>query len=83
MSSLYRGDSVPLLYVEEADSFSIQRRKCVLYTEESLSSVYIDRIECLSLLYREENVSLFFTDRRECLSLIYRGESVSLFLIER
>ena len=50
--SLYIRESVSLLYVEEADSFSVQRREC-------LSSVC--RGERL-LLYTEERVSLLDRD---------------------
>ena len=33
--SPHRGESVPLLSVEEADSFSVQRRECLLSTEDT------------------------------------------------
>ena len=35
MCSPHRGESVPLLSVEEADSFSVQRRECLLSTEDT------------------------------------------------
>ena len=39
---LHKAESVPLLYVEEADSFSVQGRRCLLYTSESVPLLYVE-----------------------------------------
>ena len=65
MSSLYRGESFPMLYVEEADSFSIQRGECL----------FIHKAESVPVLYVEEADS-FSVQGRDC--LLYTSESVSL-----
>ena len=68
MSSLHRGGSVVLLYVEEADSFSVQKREmCRLYTKG----------QSVPLLYIEETMSLFYKGRRETPSRC-KGECVSV-----
>ena len=71
--SPYRRASVSLLYVEEADSFRVQRGECLsfLYVDEA-DSALVHRRECLSFLYVDEADS-FRVQGRECLSLLYRG----------
>ena len=66
VSSLHRGESALLLYVEEADSFSIQRRECVFVAQ---------RRECIFAICREGRL-LLYTEEREC--LLYTEERVSL-----
>ena len=41
VTSFHRGEIVPLLYVEEAGSFSVQKRDCLLYTEKRMSLCYL------------------------------------------
>ena len=65
MSSLYRGESFPMPYVEEADSFSIQRGECL----------FIHKAESVPVLYVEEADS-FSVQGRDC--LLYTSERVSL-----
>ena len=68
MSSLHRGGSVALLYVEEGDSFSVQKREmCRLYTKG----------QSVPLLYIEETMSLFYKGRIETPSRC-KGDCVSL-----
>ena len=66
-----------LLYIEEADFFSIQKREC-------LSSIYRGG-DSASLLYVEEaDSSLYNIESVSPLddSFLHRGESVSLLYIE-
>ena len=49
VSSLHRGKSAPLLDVEEADSFSVQKRESVFSTQ---------RRQCPSVIHRGESVYL-------------------------
>jgi len=65
VSSPHGGEIVLLLYVKEADSFSVQKR---------VSS--LGRVESAPLLYVEGRVSLFYTRSRE--TLLVAKESVSL-----
>ena len=65
MSSLYRGESFPMLYVEEADSFSVQRGECLLILKaESVPVLYVEEADSFSvqgrdcLLYTSERVPL-------------------------
>ena len=58
---LHKAESGPLLYVEEADSFFVQGRVCVLYTSERVS---------LSAICREGRL-LLCTEERE--SSLHRG----------
>ena len=79
MCSPHRGESVPLLSVEEADSFSRQKRECLLDTEERVPLRYIfstHRRECPSATCRGGILSI---QRIEC--LIYTEERVSLLLL--
>ena len=70
-SFLHQAQSVPLLYVQEADSFSVQERECFS----------LDRGESVPLLYVEGRVSLVYTRSRE--TLLVAKECVSLFQIAR
>ena len=45
---LHKAESVPLLYVEEADSFSVQGSRCLLYTSESVPLLYVEVAYSLS-----------------------------------
>ncbi len=65
VSSLHRGDSSPMPYVEEADSFSVQRGECL----------FIHKAESVPVLYVEEADS-FSVQGRDC--LLYTSERVSL-----
>ena len=61
---LERGPSTTLLYLEEADSFSIKRRECLSpYREE----------------YDSFPVYSFSVRRRECLPSLYRGGRLLLY----
>ena len=72
--SLYKGRSVSLLYIEEAD-----RSVSSLCIEEKVSLLDIERTEAPSL-YKERSVSLLYREEAdffsiewgECLSSIYR-----------
>ena len=77
MCSLHRGESVPLPSVEEADSFSRQRRECLLYTEERVPRCLVERRQTPSL-YREE--SAFFPHTAESGPLLYVKEADSFFV---
>ena len=83
MSSLHRGYSGPLLYAEEADSFSVQEREremCLLYRKDRVSLCYTSRRECLSsikggerlLLVAKESVYLFPIERMTYSFFLYR-----------
>ena len=65
MSPLYKGKSLPVLDVEEADSFSVQRGEyLVLHKAESVPLLYVVGAESFSiqgkdcLLYTYERVPL-------------------------
>ena len=84
--SVAKGESVSLLYREEAGSFYMKRRKrlSLPYTEEA--DPFSKKMGRVSLLYRDEvdsfsmkrkRVSLFSILRRQTPSL-RKGESVSL-----
>ena len=64
VSSLHRGKSAPLLYVEEADSFSVQKReeRLLLVAKKSVSLFVIERI-----------TYSFSLHRRVCSSALQRG----------
>ena len=72
MCSLHRGENVPLLSLEEADSLSRKRRECLLYTEERVSRCLMERRQTPSL-YREE--SACFLHKAESVPLLYVGEA--------
>ena len=74
--SLCRGDSVSLLYGEEADSFSLQERESLFYRRESARLLYSEERDFFAL-QRRESVSPFFIERTS------EDERVSLFSIKR
>ena len=82
--SLYRGEReidreckcVTLPYGEEADSFSMQRRERLLYTEERVSICYIHRGESAPLLYVQEADS-FSRHRKESVLSVQSRECPS------
>ena len=45
---LHKAESVPLLYVEEPDSFSVQGSRCLLYTSESVPLLDVEVAYSLS-----------------------------------
>ena len=65
---LYKGESVSLLYREEADSFSIERRESLLYIERR-ETPSLFKGESVPLPHTEE-ADTFSIKRRECLSSI-------------
>ena len=67
MSSLSSGESFPMPYVEEADSFSVQRGECLfIHKAESVPVLYVEEADSFSvqgrdcLLHTEERVSLCY-----------------------
>ena len=62
VSSTHRRESDPLPYVGEACSFSVQRRECLLHTEERVYDLHMSQRQAPSL-YRGEGV--FVTQPRE------------------
>ena len=72
MYALHRGESVPLLSVEEADSFSRQRRECLLYTEERVSLLLLYTEERVSSLHRGESVPLRYVEEADSCSIQMR-----------
>ena len=81
MYSRHRGSSAALLYVEEADSFSVQKREmCLLYTKDRVFLCYTYRRLCLSstkggerlLLVAKESVYLFPIERMTYSFFLYR-----------
>ena len=79
VSSLYRGEIVPLLYVEVAYPFSIARTEC-LHRGESAPLLYVEEADPFS---RQRRESFFFTQRRENPSTICRGGILLLYTEER
>ena len=50
MSSLHRGELVPLVYVEAADSSSIQMRECInIHGEESAPLLSVEEADSFSV----------------------------------
>ena len=74
MCILHRGGSVLLPPVEEADTISRQRKKCLLYTEER-SPDALCRGERTPSLYREEGAS--FLHQAQSVPLLYVQEADS------
>ena len=74
MCTLHRGGSVLLPPVEEPDTISRQRKKCLLYTEER-SPDALCRGERTPSLYREEGAS--FLHQAQSVPLLYVEEADS------
>ena len=79
MCTPHRGGSVLLPPVEEADTISRQRKKCLLYTEER-SPDALCRGERTPSLYIE-GVHLFYTRHRVSPCYLYRRQTPSLYKV--
>ena len=62
--SLCRGDSVSLVYGEEAGSFSLQERESLFYRRESARLLYSEERDFFAL-QRRESVSPFSIERTQ------------------
>ena len=77
MCTLHRGGSVLLPPVEEADTISTQRKKCLLYTEER-SPDALCRGERTPSLYREEGASVLHQAQSVPLLSVQEADSFSV-----